>query len=198
MSDQIRPADVHPNSNPPSSGLATASLVCGILGFFTGGLTGLIAVILGHIALLKIRRSGGTVEGRGLAIGGLVTGYLSCLLVLSVVCVIYTLKGTAATAKRQQAAADFRSYEAMLKMYQIHAGRYPTTEQGLDALIMKPVLEPLPRRWSQVLKKAYVDPWGNPYGYHFPSKKNPKEFETTSNGPDGIAGTWDDLSSQNP
>src|SRR5687767_4503157 len=67
------------------TGMAVASLILGILGIFTaffllGGLLGLIAVILGIVALGKIKR--GEAGGRGMAIGGIVTGALAMLLAL--------------------------------------------------------------------------------------------------------------------
>jgi hypothetical protein len=70
------------------TGMAVASLVLGILGIFTaffllGGLLGLIAVILGIVALGKIKR--GEAGGRGMAIGGIVTGVLAMLLALIIV-----------------------------------------------------------------------------------------------------------------
>jgi hypothetical protein len=57
----------------PTNGLAVAALVCGILGFFTG-LSAIAAVICGHVSLSQLRRTGG--EGRGMAIAGLITGYI--------------------------------------------------------------------------------------------------------------------------
>ncbi len=67
-----------------TNGLAIASLICGILG------TSLVAVILGHIALSQIKKTGQ--EGRGMAIAGLVLGYLA--LVVSVIAVIFLLVAT--------------------------------------------------------------------------------------------------------
>ena len=76
-------------TNVPSrslpKGLAVASLVLGILGLFTsffllGGLLGLVAVILGVLALGKIKR--GEADGRGLALGGIITGALAMLLTI--------------------------------------------------------------------------------------------------------------------
>ena len=67
---------------PKTSGLAIWSLVLGILGFFCFSiLAGIPAVICGHTALSRIKRSGGLLEGNGLAIGGLVTGYISIAMV---------------------------------------------------------------------------------------------------------------------
>jgi hypothetical protein len=60
---------------PPTNGNATAALVCGLLTLFTGGVTSIPAVILGHKARAEIRRTGE--QGDGQAITGLVFGYLS-------------------------------------------------------------------------------------------------------------------------
>ena len=67
---------------PQNSGLAITSLVLGCLGFLTCGLTAIPAVICGHIALSQIGKSAGRLAGSGMAIGGLVTGYLTTLLLL--------------------------------------------------------------------------------------------------------------------
>jgi hypothetical protein len=55
--------------------LAVVSLVTGILGICTGGITSIIAVVCGHLALGQIKRSGGVMRGHGMAIAGLVLGY---------------------------------------------------------------------------------------------------------------------------
>lgn len=60
--------------SPPPSGMATASMVCGILGFITCGLTSLLAVIFGHVGEAQTRDN--RMAGRGQAITGLVLGYL--------------------------------------------------------------------------------------------------------------------------
>lgn len=60
-----------------NNGKAIAAMVLGLCIFLAGALTGIPAVILGHIALGEINRSGGTQDGRGMAITGLVLGYLS-------------------------------------------------------------------------------------------------------------------------
>ena len=67
-------------AQPKTSGLAIASIVLGIAGLCTVGLTGIVGIILGIIALKKIGRSGGQVAGRGLAIGGLVASIITLLL----------------------------------------------------------------------------------------------------------------------
>ena len=71
------PAAFHPPSAPQTSGPAVASMLLGLLGPFLGGLPSLPAVICGHASLSQIKRSGGRLRGRGMAIAGLITGYLS-------------------------------------------------------------------------------------------------------------------------
>lgn len=66
-----------PQAPARTCGLAIGSMICGILGFLTAGLTGLPAVILGHLGLSQIKKSGGGLTGGGMAVTGLVTGYLT-------------------------------------------------------------------------------------------------------------------------
>jgi len=76
---------------PKTSGAAIASLVCGILGFLTGPITGIPALITGHIARKKIRNSGGTLAGSGMALTGLILGYTSTIVVFVVVLAHFVL-----------------------------------------------------------------------------------------------------------
>lgn len=109
---------------------------------------------------------------------------------------IFAMKGIGENAKIAQAEADFKSIDTNLMSYKLLAGNYPTTQQGLKALVVKPTSTPVPRRWSQTFKKVPLDPWKNEYGYRFPGKKNPAEPEIFTKGPDGMENTADDLSSQ--
>lgn len=176
-----------------TSGLATTSLVLGILGFLTFGLTGIVAIILSHLALSQIRKAEGRLTGKGIAIAGLVTGCFSILILVGLVVAFFNLPVGCSLPKTKQLDADFRSFESALAMYKLNAGAYPTTEQGLEALVEKPTVAPLPRRWACVMSKLNPDTWGNAYQYRFPSHDNPPKPELFSKGPDGIAGTKDDL-----
>lgn len=196
MSDQVRHPGVQPDSGSSLSGFALSSLVFGVLGFFTVGFTGIIAVILGHIALFQIRRSGGRWTGRWLAISGLVTGYLGVLQFIGFYFSVRSLLVEAEKAKVRQ--SDFKSFESALELYRLNAGFYPSTGQGLDALVEEPELAPEPKRWSQIMRKLPVDTWGRAYDYRFPGSINPEKPEIIWRGPDGIIGSADDVSSQDP
>ena len=83
-----------------TSGLAIASLVCGIGAWFVAFCVGaLAAIILGHMARAEIRRSAGRIEGDGMALAGLILGYVN-LAVFVVVALLFllTMGGIAAAA----------------------------------------------------------------------------------------------------
>jgi general secretion pathway protein G len=101
-------------------------------------------------------------------------------------------------AKIQRVEGDFNAIGAALKTYKLNAGSYPTTQQGLKALVEKPGATPVPRRWTQLADAVPKDPWGNEYIYRFPGRRNSSEFEIISKGKDGMEGTDDDFSSQDP
>jgi len=89
--------------------------------------------------------------------------------------------------------ADMISIRNALDFYQLKTGSYPTTEQGLKALINKPTIPPIPSNWIQIMKRESLDPWRNPYAYRFPGNKDPTTPEVFCVGPDGIEGTRDDI-----
>lgn len=106
--------------------------------------------------------------------------------------------GSLDTANVSKVVADINSYEQGLMSYRTNAGNYPTTEQGLQALVEKPTAKPIPKRYQaggyiQGLKK---DPWGNDYIYKRPSEHG-KKYDVYSVGPDGEAGTCDDIGNWN-
>lgn len=79
---------------------------------------------------------------------------------------------------------------AAMDMYKIDNGFYPTEEQGLDALLFEPKIEPLPPNWRKGgyldNAKQLMDPWGNRYIYR--GTKDNNEFEIISYGSDGKMG----------
>ena len=109
---------------------------------------------------------------------------------------IFAMRNIGDSAKLTQCDNDFKSLQSGLAMYKLNAGHFPTTAQGIKALHEKPNSAPAPRRWTRILDKVPLDPWGNEYIYRFPGKKNPGDFEIVSKGKDGMENTADDLSSQ--
>lgn len=93
--------------------------------------------------------------------------------------------------------ADLLSLNSALKVYSLNAGRPPTTEQGLEALVARPTLEPLPEDWVQIMSKAPMDPWRQPFRYRELSvERGVFRWELRSAGPDGLTGNEDDLAQE--
>ena len=91
-------------------------------------------------------------------------------------------------ARVTRALQDIRTIEAALDLYKLDNFRYPTTEQGLVALVEKPTGEPQPRNWKSdgYLARVPVDPWGSPYQYANPGTEGP--IDVYSYGADGKPG----------
>ncbi len=85
---------------------------------------------------------------------------------------------------------------AALELYELDNGTFPTSTQGLRALLEKPGVPPIPSNWNgpYLRGRSLKDPWGNEYQYQSPSTKPGFDYELTSHGPDGIAGGDDDFS----
>lgn len=94
------------------------------------------------------------------------------------------------TAKDATARSQIELLGAALDAYRLDNGRYPTTEQGLDALQLQPTFQPLPSNWrGPYLRKAVpVDPWGTPFIYLSPGEMNPRGYDLLSLGADGEPG----------
>jgi general secretion pathway protein G len=99
-------------------------------------------------------------------------------------------------AKYTAAAVQIRELENALDLYRSHNGFYPTTEQGLSALVTKPATAPQPENYIEggYLKKIQTDPWGNLLIYRSHGKEGP--IDIISCGRDGIEGTEDDFTNK--
>jgi general secretion pathway protein G len=90
-------------------------------------------------------------------------------------------------ARTTKALADMAAITQALDLYRLDNGIYPTTEQGLDALVEKPSRPPVPSRWRPdgYLPRVPADAWGNPYVYLLAT---PERFALKSLGADGAEG----------
>jgi len=89
-------------------------------------------------------------------------------------------------ARATAARTDVTNIMQALKLYRLDNLRYPTGEQGLQALIAKPTAAPVPGNWRPYLEKLPNDPWGRPYQYLNPGIKG--EVDVMSFGADGQSG----------
>jgi len=114
------------------------------------------------------------------------------IVILSVLAVWVAPKimGRPDQAKQVKASVDMQGYETALKLYKLDNGRYPTTEQGLEALVAKPDSGKLAKNWRSggYIDKGKIakDPWGNDFLYLSPGVHG--DFDITSYGADGEPG----------
>lgn len=106
---------------------------------------------------------------------------------------IYNMGGNVETARKVRVETDVSAIKTQLRLYNGLNGFYPSTQQGLKALVTQPTSEPRPRRWTQSFEQVPRDPWGNEYNYLLPGKHNPNSFDLFSSGPDLQPGTADDI-----
>ena len=98
-----------------------------------------------------------------------------------------------------KAKADVQALSTALKMYKLDNFTYPSTDQGLEALIKQPTGEPLAKNWKTggYIERLPTDPWGNPYQYLSPGENMEVDIwsfgadgRTGGEGVDGEIGNW--------
>lgn len=102
-------------------------------------------------------------------------------------------------AREAKARQDIQAVDSALKLYRLDNYQYPTTEQGLAALVEKPSSQPEPRNWKSggYLDRIPTDPWGNVYHYRNPGQHGPTDIYTLGrdnqpggDGADADIGNW--------
>ena len=120
-----------------------------------------------------------------------ILGILAVLIVPRVV-------GRTDEARTVAAKQDVAAIMQAMKLYRLDNGRYPTTEQGIAALVTKPQSEPVPANWQKYLDRIPKDPWGTPYQYLNPGVRGEIDVFTLGadtrpggSGADADVGSWD-------
>ena len=116
---------------------------------------------------------------------------IELLVVLSIIAVLAALIvpnviGYVDDSRVTAAQADVGQIMQALKRYKLDNDRYPTPEQGLQALVVRPAAPPAPRNWRGYLDRLPNDPWGAPYQYLNPGISG--EVDVMSYGADGAPG----------
>lgn len=102
------------------------------------------------------------------------------------VLIVPRVLGRSDEARAAAAKHDIAAIVQSLKLYRLDNGRYPTSEQGLQALVARPQSAPVPNNWRQYIDSLPKDPWGHPYQYLNPGVHG--EIDVFSFGADGQAG----------
>ena len=100
--------------------------------------------------------------------------------------VVPKLMGRTGESRVAAAKVDISTLMQALKLYKLDNQRLPSTDQGLQALIVRPSVAPVPANWKAYLDKLPNDPWGRPYQYLNPGVKG--EIDVMSLGADGQPG----------
>lgn len=118
---------------------------------------------------------------------------IEIMVVIAIIGILATLivpniMGRPDEARITAAKHDVGTINQALKLYRLDIGRYPTTEQGLKALVERPTSEPIPQNWKTggYLSSVPKDPWGNAYYYSNPGARG--EIDVISYGADGKPG----------
>nr|WP_281358292.1 type II secretion system major pseudopilin GspG [Pseudoalteromonas caenipelagi] len=103
------------------------------------------------------------------------------------------IMGSQEEAAIDKAHLDIQQLEDAMNMYKLKNKAFPTTEQGLEALVTQTTIDPVPKRFPDggFISKLPEDPWGNPYQLVSPGEMG--KIDIFSMGPDGEVGTEDDI-----
>ncbi len=103
--------------------------------------------------------------------------------------------GQKSKAEIETARINIKNFQDSLELYKLDNHIYPTTEQGLDALVSKPTVSPIPKGYNEngYIRELPQDPWGNDYIYLNPGNHNARSYDVYSSGPDGEPDTEDDI-----
>ncbi|WP_105166943.1 type II secretion system major pseudopilin GspG [Pseudoalteromonas sp. T1lg23B] len=103
------------------------------------------------------------------------------------------IMGQQEEAALDKAKLDIQQLEDAMNMYKLKNKAFPTTEQGLEALVTQTTIDPVPKRFPDggFISKLPEDPWGNPYQLVSPGEMG--KVDIFSMGPDGEVGTDDDI-----
>jgi general secretion pathway protein G len=120
---------------------------------------------------------------------------LLVMMIIAILAAVVVPKFAGQSEKARIAAAqhDVSTIKTQLDAFEIQNGRYPTAEEGLNALVVNPGNLP---NWTRYLDKLPMDPWQHAYIYHFPGA-NDHSYDLYSSGPDGQDGTADDIGDTN-
>jgi general secretion pathway protein G len=125
-----------------------------------------------------------TVDVKGVTYSG--TAKVGLIIVAAVAAIFISVQRFGIEVEYSQhvkISADIHEINKHLTLYERANGFFPTTDQGLQALVTQPDTDPRPTRWHQLYKEVPKDPWQNNYIYICPGIKNPNSYDLYTAGP---------------
>jgi general secretion pathway protein G len=177
----------------PRNALAVWALILGLAGLVlsvvvVGGLLGLVAALLGSIATTQPGR-------KGMAVSGIVMGGLSLPVAFYALLFCLFILPTLPFLEKSRhvgTISEISNVKTALGVFKTDVGRYPTTAEGLQALVTSPA--GIGAAWrGSYFERLPADKWGHPLVYRCPGTADPTSYDLLSVGPDGIEGTNDDI-----
>lgn len=137
-----------------TSGLAIASLICGLLGLVLAFFTGIPAIITGHMAMSRIKASGGAIGGHGMALAGTILGYFTTFL-LGIIMIIAILAGLATpailkakkNADKAKLISELRMTGVELSEFENYEGRYPSPQEFPNVIELPQIKNHVANDW---------------------------------------------------
>src|SRR6266487_69961 len=114
------------------------------------------------------------------------------ILIILASIVVPKMSGYSEKARKSKAITEIGSFKTALQAFEIDCGRFPTSDEGLKALVSPP---PGVQNYKQggYMEEIPMDPWGNQYQYRCPGTRHPDGYDVFSMGPDGHEGGSDDI-----
>jgi general secretion pathway protein G len=147
-----------------------------------------VVLLTGHLDTFAEKQAARKAVQRGLSAGFTLIELMVVLVIIGVLAalIVPNVLERADDARATAAKTDVNNLMQALKLYRLDNQRYPTAEQGLQALLTKPTTGAIPTNWKSYLDKLPNDPWGRPYQYLNPGVKG--EIDVMSFGADGQPG----------
>jgi general secretion pathway protein G len=145
-------------------------------------------------SVLSSRPGSRPAPGRARQAGFTLVELLLVLVILGILAALVLPKFTGRTEQARTTAAQTQisTFGTALDAFEVDTGSYPRGQDGLSQLVIQPA-DVTNWRGPYLKSDIPLDPWGHPYVYEFPGKVNPSGYDIRSMGPDGQAGTGDDI-----
>jgi general secretion pathway protein G len=183
-------------ATPARNAAALWALILGIAALVLslaviGGLLGVVAIIVAIVGLTRPGRKGHAVTGLITGVASLPIAFLAIFIWAAILIPMST--GRAGQARRTSTEVELANLQTAIVTFEVDVLRFPTTDEGLQALVVRPRGIPAGKWRGPYIQKLPNDSWGRPFIYLCPGMEPGAAYDVFSVGPDGVPGTPDDI-----